>query len=160
MSGLKQIKVGNTTYNISPSWSNITDKPSTFPPDSHTHSYLPLSGGALTGTLSLADATNGIKFNSSSHYITNIQAGSTAMNLSSSSGSTSTNKVSFHNYSKGNGSWYIVTTVNSGTTYPETVISSVDVVSSTGFTIKIKRIASVSGGNPVVGVDYIAIKFS
>lgn len=33
-------------------WGNVTGKPSTFPPSSHTHSYLPLSGGTLTGGLS------------------------------------------------------------------------------------------------------------
>lgn len=35
-------------------WSGITDKPSTYPPSSHTHSYLPLSGGTLTGQLVLS----------------------------------------------------------------------------------------------------------
>ena len=35
------------------SWSEITNKPSTFPPSSHSHSYVPLSGGTMTGTLSL-----------------------------------------------------------------------------------------------------------
>lgn len=30
-------------------WANVTGKPSTFAPSSHTHSYLPLSGGTLTG---------------------------------------------------------------------------------------------------------------
>ena len=34
-------------------WSGVTGKPSTFPPSSHTHSYVPLSGGTMTGTLSL-----------------------------------------------------------------------------------------------------------
>ena len=33
------------------SWSNITNKPSSFTPSSHTHNYLPLSGGSLTGAL-------------------------------------------------------------------------------------------------------------
>ena len=33
------------------SWSEITNKPSTFTPASHTHSYLPLSGGTITGGL-------------------------------------------------------------------------------------------------------------
>lgn len=122
--------------------------------------YLPKKGGALSGTLSLAGAANGIMFNSSSHYITNIQAGSASINLSFSSGSTATTTVNFQDYSKGNGSWYIVTTVNSSTTNPESVISCVDVVTSRGFTIKAKRIASVGGGNPTIGVDYIAIKFS
>ena len=122
--------------------------------------YLKKTGGALTGTLSLADAPNGIMFNSSSHYITNIQAGSTSFNLSNSSGSTATITVNFQDYSKGNGSWYIVTTVNSSTNYPETVISCVSSLTSKSFTIKAKRLASVSGGNPIVGIDYIAIKFS
>jgi hypothetical protein len=38
------------------SWSSITSKPSTFPPESHTHSYLPLSGGTLTGDLYFSGA--------------------------------------------------------------------------------------------------------
>ena len=66
--------------------------------------YLKKSGGALNGTLSLAGAPNGIMFNSSSHYITNIQVGSTSFSLSNSSGSTAAQTVNFHDYSKGNGS--------------------------------------------------------
>ena len=81
------------------SWSEINNKPSIFPPSDHNHNSL-----ALTGILDLANSTNGIKFNSSSHYITNIQAGSTAMNLSSSSGSTATSTVKFNDPSKGHGS--------------------------------------------------------
>lgn len=34
-------------------WANITGKPSTFAPSSHTHSYLPLSGGTLSGRLTI-----------------------------------------------------------------------------------------------------------
>ncbi|WP_434310357.1 tail fiber domain-containing protein [Hominifimenecus sp. rT4P-3] len=30
-------------------WTDVTNKPSTYPPSSHTHSYLPLSGGTMTG---------------------------------------------------------------------------------------------------------------
>lgn len=33
------------------SWSEITSKPSTFTPASHTHAYIPLSGGTITGTI-------------------------------------------------------------------------------------------------------------
>lgn len=33
------------------SWSEITSKPSTFTPDSHTHAYIPLSGGTITGSI-------------------------------------------------------------------------------------------------------------
>lgn len=40
------------------SWSNVTGKPSTFTPSSHTHDYLPLSGGSLTGLLSVRNTGN------------------------------------------------------------------------------------------------------
>lgn len=36
-----------------PSWSEVTGKPSTFTPSDHTHSYLPLSGGELSGKLTV-----------------------------------------------------------------------------------------------------------
>ena len=121
--------------------------------------YLKKSGGALTGTLSLANAPNGIMFNSSSHYITNIQVGSVSPTLSTSSGSTATSTVNFQDYSKGNGSWHIITTVSSSTNSPETVISCVSAITSRNFTIKVKRIAGASG-SPSCSVDYIAIKFS
>ena len=36
-------------------WGNIIGKPSVFTPASHTHSYLPLSGGTMTGALNFAN---------------------------------------------------------------------------------------------------------
>ena len=66
--------------------------------------YLPKTGGQLTGTLSLEKAVDGIKFDSSSYYVTNMQAGYVSMNLSSSSGSTATSTVKFNDPSKGHGS--------------------------------------------------------
>lgn len=57
-----------TTYNLnsmpyaasagSVAWGNVTGKPSTFAPSSHTHDYLPLSGGSLTGLLSVRNTGN------------------------------------------------------------------------------------------------------
>ena len=48
-----------TTENMSTScsipWSNVTGKPSTFTPSSHTHDYLPLTGGTLTGQLTISN---------------------------------------------------------------------------------------------------------
>jgi hypothetical protein len=32
-------------------WGNVSGKPTSFPPDSHTHSYLPLSGGTVSGNI-------------------------------------------------------------------------------------------------------------
>lgn len=34
-------------------WSEIQSKPATFPPSSHTHSYLPLTGGTITGPVDI-----------------------------------------------------------------------------------------------------------
>lgn len=36
-------------------WGNVSGKPSEFPPSTHTHDYIPLSGGTITGNIS----TNG-----------------------------------------------------------------------------------------------------
>lgn len=66
--------------------------------------YLPKTGGQLTGTLSLEKAVDGIKFDSSSYYVTNMQAGYVTMNLNSSSGSTATSTVKFNDPGKGHGS--------------------------------------------------------
>ena len=52
---------GNEIWNINSSglfsgkvsWDNITSKPSTFTPSSHTHDYLPSSGGTLSGSLNI-----------------------------------------------------------------------------------------------------------
>ena len=48
MADIQKLKVNNTTYDISVPWGKVTGKPSTFPPESHTHSYLPLSGGTMS----------------------------------------------------------------------------------------------------------------
>lgn len=39
-------------------WDEITGKPSTYAPSSHTHSYLPLSGGTLTGQVTQSVSGN------------------------------------------------------------------------------------------------------
>ncbi len=64
MAKLSQIKLGSTTYDIGAAWGNISGKPSSFPPESHTHSYLPLSGGTLTGRLKFAAGDAMPNFNS------------------------------------------------------------------------------------------------
>ena len=175
--GSQNVNYANSAGSVA--WGNVTDKPSTFTPAPHYHDdryyteweindklkkYLPLDGSsAMTGALDLTNSSDGIKIckttNGTPYYVTNIQVGSVQMSLNSSSGSTNSNTVNFYNYSKGQGSWYIVTTVSSSTTYPETVISCVSSISSKSFTVKIKRIASVSGGNPSCSIDYIAIKY-
>lgn len=41
--------------NVDVSWPGISGKPSTFPPSSHTHNYLPLGGGTVSGYLGVGD---------------------------------------------------------------------------------------------------------
>jgi hypothetical protein len=47
---------GNAASASSVAWGGVTGKPSTFPPDSHAHDYLPLSGGTLSGLLKWSNA--------------------------------------------------------------------------------------------------------
>lgn len=60
-------------------WGNVTGKPSTFAPSSHTHSYLPLAGGSMTGAISIT--TNGVtnsfysQNSSYTHYSTTASVG-------------------------------------------------------------------------------------
>ena len=37
-------------------WDNLKDKPSTFTPSTHTHKYLPLSGGTISGDLAVRNS--------------------------------------------------------------------------------------------------------
>lgn len=43
-------------------WGNIQNKPETYAPSSHTHDYLPLSGGTMTGAISLKENDNSLEF--------------------------------------------------------------------------------------------------
>lgn len=53
----KSVKYATTSGSSnSVAWDNVSGKPSTYTPSSHTHSYLPLTGGAVTGDITM---TNG-----------------------------------------------------------------------------------------------------
>ena len=48
----KSVKYATTAGSANAvAWGNVSGKPSTYPPSSHTHSYLPLSGGTTTGRI-------------------------------------------------------------------------------------------------------------
>ena len=59
-------------------WGNVTGKPSSYKPASHSHSYVPLSGGSMSGQLSISINSSGTS-PSTQHIILNGQNGSTAV---------------------------------------------------------------------------------
>ena len=122
----------------------------------HTHNYLPVNqygGVSLSNTLDLSSAANAIKFSSASYYVTNIEAGSIAVNIgTASAGYTTSISKTFHNYSKGNGSWYVVATVAGNIpAQPEVVIAGISTVSSSGINIRVRKMANnAARGSPSV----------
>ena len=147
------------------SWSEINNKPTTFPPEHHTHNYLPLSGGPLSGALDLSSNSSGIKFTSSGkipYYVTNIESGSVTLSgmNTASSGTRRDISVNFHNGDKGDGTWYVVATAEGpSSAFPEYVTVGVINISNSGFTIHSRKNASSPGGSPDLDVHYIAIKY-
>lgn len=59
---------GTAAAASSVAWGNVTGKPSSFTPASHTHSYLPLGGGTMSGTITLANT--GLRTPAESGYYT------------------------------------------------------------------------------------------
>ena len=50
---------GNAATASSVTWGNISGKPSTYAPSSHSHNYLPLAGGTISGNVSFSAAASG-----------------------------------------------------------------------------------------------------
>ena len=69
---------GNASSASSVPWSGITGKPSSYTPASHSHSYVPLSGGSMSGQLSISINSPGTS-PSTQHIILNGQNGSSAV---------------------------------------------------------------------------------
>ena len=67
-------------------WTGVTGKPTTFTPSEHTHSYLPLSGGTLTGNLVIGE--NAIVFNrvTSASWVNTANSGIRILNSIGSAG--------------------------------------------------------------------------
>jgi hypothetical protein len=83
---IKGVKVNNAGAADSVPWSGVTGKPSTFPAESHSHSYLPLSGGTLTGVLKCA--ANGL--------VVNSDGGDTAKRVLKAYGSATSNSGTYY----------------------------------------------------------------
>ena len=70
-------------------WTAITGKPSTFTPSSHTHDYLPLSGGTVTGSTRFSNVTNyfgGTASNTAEIWMQTSNAGSPQIGLTDNQG--------------------------------------------------------------------------
>lgn len=65
-----QLNYIGTVGMTSVQWSDIQSKPSTFTPSTHSHSYLPLAGGTLTGALTIAGSGTYGSYPTSSAYVT------------------------------------------------------------------------------------------
>ena len=55
----KSVKYAATAGGVA--WDNVTGKPSTYTPASHTHAYLPLSGGEMAGDITFSNVGTGIR---------------------------------------------------------------------------------------------------
>ena len=53
--GSQSVNYANSAGSVA--WGNVSGKPSTFTPASHTHPYLPVAGGTMTGALTFANNT-------------------------------------------------------------------------------------------------------
>ena len=114
------------------------------------------SGSAVgTGTLDLSSSSNGIKFNTSSYYVTNMEAGTVSVNINAAVGNEAYTTVSFHGGTKGSGKWHIV--VIALGIHCNSVSIGTDKISNTGFAIWVRNVYSASKRQ--LTLYYIAVKY-
>ena len=114
------------------------------------------SGSAVgSGTLDLSSSSNGIKFNTSSYYVTNMESGSVDVSLGASSGNEASKNVSFHGGSKGSGSWHVVAQADG--VLSDNVSVGITSISNSGFSIWVKNVISAS--KRTLRLHYIAVKY-
>ena len=94
-----------------------------------------------------------------------MQVGYTSLAMNSvANGSIRTINVTFDDYFKGEGYWYVVATTKgeSNSAVPDSIVVSITELTPSGFTIKARKVvnAAGSGGSPYIYVQYVAIKYS
>ena len=106
------------------------------------------------GGLDLTNTSKGISFTPSWH-ITNIEAGSKDVTLGAKNGAEASVDVTYHNGSKGSGTWYIVATAHGS--YCDTVSVGIESESTTGFRIWVRNV--YAAGSRTLHINWIAIKY-
>ncbi len=82
MADIQKLNVNSTTYDISTTWGKVTGKPDTFTPSSHTHDYLPLSGGTMTGNIAFGAGQIGV-YSGSNGILAEVNSSNTWTGVSS-----------------------------------------------------------------------------
>ena len=113
------------------------------------------------GTLDLSTSSNGIQFGASKsgsvpYFVTNIEAGSKDVTLAGKNGTEAYVDVTYHNGSKGGGTWYIVATAHGS--YSDNVSVGISYESTTGFRIWVRNVYAAS--SRTLTINWIAVKYS
>ena len=112
------------------------------------------------GYLDLGSVSKGIKISTNNNmYVTNICAGKINLTLGTSAGSEVSGSISFTDYNKGEGTWYVAFSVV-GTTWVTSLYVTADSLTNAGCKVWARRTINVSGTNvQKIVVSYIAIKY-
>ena len=110
--------------------------------------------------LDLGSVNLGIKMSTSSNmYITNMCAGKINLTLGTSAGSEASGSISFTDYNKGSGTWYVAFSVV-GKTWVTSLYVTADSLTNSGCKVWARRTINVSGTDVQnIIVSYIAIKY-
>lgn len=142
-------RINNTnTYNYT-----LPNKNGTFSMTSDLSNYLPLSGGKLTGTLSIQDSGAKISF-TDGWFITNLETGSKSVTLEGTNGKETYVDVTYKS-SKGSGTWYMVATASGN--HSDNVSIGLSNITNTGFRLWVRNVYAAS--SRTFSINWIAIKY-
>lgn len=122
-------------------------------------------GNMGTNTLNLSSSSQGIKFGTSGWYVTNMECGSVSATVGKTTNSETTVSVSFHDGSKGSGTWHVFLMVQdstNGSGWGSSVLAAVSTSPTTsGFKISCRRVygADVSYNSTAFTVHWLAVKY-
>lgn len=122
-------------------------------------------GNMGTNTLNLSSSSQGIKFGTSGWYVTNMECGSVSATVGKTTNSESQVSISFHDGSKGSGTWHVFLMVQdstNGSGWGSSVLAAVQTSpTASGFKISCRRVygADVSYNSTAFTVHWLAVKY-